>query len=193
MLIPRILAGFLLAAFTTSSFAVTLSYPDQMKNVYDVINPGPNQNFLTSWASHEMDSVMNRWSIDLMNFLAGDISKLPRLNVIVKFDDGSRIMVDADRRTVHANYTVDENSGRDSHNNYVPATQAAATCSTGGKHGICRYSFDGDGNPNDKKRWERQMTLLGVTIQGGAGSGEHWACIMSGEESNAVYLCRRFP
>lgn len=179
------------------AYDLSAPYSDRTINVYDVIDPGPNQNNLTSWIANSTGSWMNQQSVNLTNLASAfhivDNNRLPKFEITIKFDDGSQINVKVDLSTTNPHYTIDPKTGIDSHHNNVPATRAAATCSTTGDPGICNYSFDGPGNPTDKQDWQSRMTLLGVTVQGGASSGGHWACTVTGEGPNAVYSCQWFP
>lgn len=169
---------------------------DRNINVYDVINPGVAQNNLTDWAKGWKTTYMNYIGVNLTGvlqaFKAVDTSHLPSIRVEITFNDGSRITLKEDFTTDPPTVTADETSGRDSHNNNVPATKAAATCNGG----VCTYSFDGPGNPTDFQNWNKQMNLLGFTVVGGSGStgggsgGWHgWACVKSGDGEKAVYTC----
>ncbi len=177
---------------------VVSAYPDPNKNVYDFIDPGPTQNSLISWTKNGTSQVMNRIAIGLIDIAATfhivDSAAVPKLKIEVDFSDGSHISIDADFSTTNALFTVDPKSGLDSHGNNVPATKEAATCSTNGVHGICRFNFDGPGNPSDRGDWENRMWMLGVQVDSGSsggGSSGHgtWACVKSGDGADAVYTC----
>lgn len=173
-------------------------YPDQTKNVYNVIDSGVDQNNLLNWTSSSMQAMISDFLRGQLvrltsEFHVVDQNALPSITVTITFADTSKINVLVDYSTSPTSYTIDPKSGRDSHNNNVPATKQAATCSTGGQNGICTYDFDGPGNPTDRQHWQQRMILLGVQVSGGPGSGGKWACVVTGEGENTVYSCSYEP
>jgi len=174
-----------------------ISYSDRSKNVYNVIDPGVDQNNLKLWIGNTLTAFFQgavEGALQIAEaFHVVDANAITKVVVTVKFDDGSQIDVDVDYSTTTISYKIDSTTGIDSHHNNVPPTLAAATCSIGGDHGICTYDFDGPGNPSGKQNWQSRMTLLGVTVQSAPTSGGHWACVKTGDGPSAVYSCQWVP
>jgi hypothetical protein len=173
--------------------SLSVPYPDPTANVYTVINSGPNQVKLTNWAGGLVSTAFNAAGSFLSSigasFKLADVAHAPKIEVEVEFNDGSHIDLNEDFSSTNPKITVDNTSGIDSHNNHVPATRSAATCSAGGDHGVCEYSFNGPGNAGDYQNWKNQMGLLGVSVGGSSSGGGQWACVKVGDGDSAVYTC----
>lgn len=175
--------------FEGTALSMSLPYSHPSINVYDVINAGPEQNYLTDWLLGAPGTLGNQVSNGLLNMASSfklvDSSKLPTIEITVLFNDGSKITVKEDFSTTVAKATVDITSGRDSHNNNVPASKVAGVGS-----GVGMYNFSGPGNPTDSDSWRRQMGLFGYSF---SGSGLQWACTVVapvGGSGDAVYTCK---
>jgi len=160
--------------------AADYNYPNSNINVYDVVNNGPDQRDLTIWVGGqpyskslevrgEIFGITNMFSI-------GDASKLPSVDFVITFTDGSEITVTVDYSGRTPTYKVKPNSGWDSHHNPVLTSPSNTPVV---------FRFTGPGNPNDYNDWLFQMHLLNYDVP--VGPGSYWACTNSAAGYHCVH------
>lgn len=151
-----------------------VDFPDPNANVYDVAVIGAKQNqfldyFLTPGG--EQFKVASGYLLKIFSYVGlFNADNLP-VNVInVSFADGSKVTIKLDISTTSPRYVIDENSGRDSHNNFVPIRQSQL------QDKRSTFSFGGEGNPHDRSSSYQQLRGLGVDMGPVSPQAESWQC-----------------
>ena len=180
-----------LTVYTNNPAANDVYYYDPDVNVYNIINPGPQQNNFLDWERSINTSlagtILQATLLSLSNLHFVDLNKFnyPTVVITVKFDDNSQVDLEVDASTDPPHLKLDQDSARDSHNNNVPyLNRNGQIQGLGGS-----FVFTGAGNPNDLQNFLNEMAAMGVPITDGSSQPHGWACTRVGDGS---YVCQKY-
>lgn len=187
-----------LTVYTNKPSANDVYYDKPDVNVYDIINPSPEQNRFLAWENSINSSIagtlLQATLLSLSNLHLVDLNKFnyPTVVITVKFDDNSQIDLIVDSSTDPPRLKLEQDTGLDSHDNNVPYLDRNGNIQgLGGS-----FDFVGAGNPNDLQDFLNMMALFGVPIRNAgspaAGGAHGWACTRSGEGPKSVITCQRY-